>query len=142
MCTIEKSIMVRQRKEKGTNHRLKQPDRSGPDASQETLFEIAEKCGLLKAQQERQTGLDGSSQAYKTQNAAAVSGEASEEDEVLVGRLGDAVLWSISLTMLHFTLDVLVTHQYAVEIIWPTLMTRSVKAFPSISFALCPHERD
>ncbi len=88
------------------------PNRSGPDPSQETLLDIAEKRGLLKAQQAAQEGLD-------------------ENGEPLIGRLGESILWSISLTMLHFTLDVLVAHQYAVDIKWPALIRRGVQAFPS-----------
>jgi hypothetical protein len=100
------------RNKKDAKIKLARPDRSGPDPSQETLLEIAEKRGLLKAQQAAEDGLD-------------------ESGEPLVGRLGESILWSISLTMLHFTLDVLVAHQYAVEVKWPTLISRGAQAFPS-----------
>lgn len=99
-------------KRKDAKIKLAQPDRSGPDPSQETLLEIAEKRGLLKAQQAAEEGLD-------------------ESGEPLVGRLGESLLWSISLTMLHFTLDVLVANQYAVAINWPALVARTAQAFPS-----------
>jgi hypothetical protein len=100
------------RNKKDAKIKLARPDRSGPDPSQETLLEIAEKRGLLKAQQAAEDGLD-------------------ESGEPLVGRLGESILWSISLTMLHFTLDVLVAHQYAVEVKWPALISRGAQAFPS-----------
>ncbi|KAH8780553.1 hypothetical protein BGZ57DRAFT_24392 [Hyaloscypha finlandica] len=100
-------------KRKDAKIKLAQPDRSGPDPSQETLLEIAEKRGLLKAQQAAEEGLD-------------------ESGEPLVGRLGESLLWSTSLTMLHFTLDVLVANQYAVAIKWPALVARTAQAFPII----------
>ncbi|KAM3066629.1 hypothetical protein ACMFMG_002341 [Clarireedia jacksonii] len=106
--------MARQRKEKEPKLKLKQPDRSGPDPSVETLVEIAQKRGLAKAQQDRQAELD------------------AENEEILIGRLGDSIFWTVSLTMLHFTLDVLVTHQYAVELVWRELVVRTAQAFPGM----------
>ena len=106
--------MGRQRKEKDVKVKLKQPDRSGPDPSRETLLDLAEKQGILNAKQAGETKSD-------EQN----------EEEPLVGRLGESILWSISLTMLHFTLDVLVSHQYAVAIEWPNIISRAAQAFPS-----------
>jgi hypothetical protein len=102
--------MARHRKEKDPKIKLKQPSRSVPDPSHETLLDMAEKRGLLKPQE------DGM----------------GEDGQPLVGRLGESILWSISLTMLHFTLDVLVANQYAVEIKWPAIMTRAGTAFPSL----------
>lgn len=98
---------------KDAKFKLKQPDRSGPDPSHQTLFDIAEQRGLLKPQ------------------PGDKFEEAEEDEEPLIGRLGDSILWSISLTMLHLTLDVLVSHQYAVELEWPVIMVRTVQAFPS-----------
>jgi hypothetical protein len=92
---------------------LKQPDRSGPDPSRETLLEIASQRGLLKANK-------GSSD------------DGDDTDEQLdppIGRLGEAILWSMSLAMLHFTFDVLAQNQYAVEISWPSIVTKSLQAF-------------
>ncbi|KAF7909347.1 uncharacterized protein EAF01_003065 [Botrytis porri] len=104
--------------------KLKKPDRSGPDPSIETLLDIAEKRNLSEAQRQRQAELDG------------------ENEEILIGRLGDSVLWTISLTMLHFTLDVLVTHQYAEEIVWKGIVSRALQACPVIwllFYAFHPH---
>src|SRR3954452_12638469 len=100
--------MARQRKEKDVKVKLKQPDRSGPDPSQQTLLDIAEQRGLLKAHNGEDEG---------------------EDEEPLVGRFGETMLWTFSLTMLHFTLDVLVSHQYAVDIVWPHLIRRAAQAF-------------
>jgi hypothetical protein len=101
--------MARQRKEKEPKIKLKQPDRSGPDPSEETLLSIANQRGILKTPEDEPR---------------------DKQDEPLVGRFADSILWSISLTMLHFTLDVLVTHQYAVEISWPVIFKRAAQAFP------------
>jgi hypothetical protein len=106
--------MARQRREK--NVKLKQPDRSAPDPSHETLLDLAEKRGLLKPQP---AGVN------------AAEADEQDEEESLVGRLGESMLWSISLTALHFTLDVLVSHQYAVDIEWPHLFSRAGQALPS-----------
>lgn len=106
--------MSRQRNVKGPKIKLKQPDRSGPDPSAETLLSIANQRGLLKSPEGDEEPRD-------------------DQDEPLVGRFADAILWSISLTMLHFTLDVLVTHQYAVEISWPVIFRRAAQAFPGTS---------
>jgi hypothetical protein len=112
--------MARQRKEKDVKDikiKLKHADRSGPDPSRETLLDLAEKRGLLnipEGEEEDKTGLD-------------------ENGEPLIGRLGESILWSISLTMLHFTLDILVAHQYAVHIKWFHIITRTMQAFPGTS---------
>jgi hypothetical protein len=108
--------MPQQRKQKETKFKLKQPDRSGPDPSVETLLEIAQKRGLAKAQRDRQAELD------------------AEGEEILIGRLGDSILWTISLTMLHLTLDVLVTHQYAVDLVWRDIVWRTAQAFPGMLY--------
>ncbi|KAI0996718.1 hypothetical protein K3495_g11465 [Podosphaera aphanis] len=97
--------MARSKEEKN-KIKLARPTQYQPDPSHETLLELAAKRQLLKAQ------------------------DKASDSDALVGRTGDAVLWSTSLTMLHFTLDVLVTHQYAVEIIWLEILQRAVQAFP------------
>jgi hypothetical protein len=111
--------MPRRRPEKGAtrspNITLQHPDRSAPNPSRETLLDIAEKRGLLK--EEESAAGDGD-------NAGA-----DEEVDEPIGRFGEAVLWSISLAMLHFTLDVLAQHQYAVEISWWSITTKSLQAF-------------
>ena len=98
--------------------KLKQPDRSGPDPTQRTLIDLAEERSLFK-------------QADAI-NRGPIEGE-EEDGEALVGRLGESFLWSFSLAMLHFTLDVLVTHQYAVDISWPSIISRAAQEFPSNS---------
>ncbi|TVY38140.1 hypothetical protein LSUB1_G002849 [Lachnellula subtilissima] len=106
--------MARNRKEKDLKIKLKQPDRSGPDPSQETLLQLADQHGLLNIPQA--VGND--------------KAEPAEDEEPLIGRLPESIFWSVSLTMLHFTMDVLVARQFAVEMEWDNLMTRSAQAFP------------
>lgn len=114
--------MARNRKEKDFKVKLKQPDRSGPDPSQETLLDMAQKRGLLDIPQGNVKGQPGS---------------AGADEEPLIGRLGESMLWSSSLTMVHFTLDVLVAHQYAIEISWSDIIKRTIiQAFPGKLYSL------
>jgi len=114
--------MARQRSEqraKSPKIKLQQPDRSGPDPSHKTLIDLAEERSLFA-------------------QADAINVKTTENDdedgEALVGRLGESILWSLSLAMLHFTLDVLVCHQYAIDISWPEIISRAAQAFPSNPF--------
>lgn len=110
--------MARHRASKPKAIPLAQPDRSGP--SQATLLDIAEQRGLLKT-------YDGQP------DTSSLEGRVREEEEkeALVGRLGESVLWSISLSMLHFTLDVLISHQYGADsIVWRDIVWRAVQAVP------------
>jgi len=121
--------MARHRTRKGEiaaeQIRLAQPDRSGAGPHQKTLLDIAAKRGLL--------------------NTAERDGKAESVDDVdgpLVGRLGDSVMLSISLTMLHMTFDVLVQNQYAVDIEWPATCERGLQAFAVffiLMYCLHPH---
>ncbi|KAG9231233.1 hypothetical protein BJ875DRAFT_506797 [Amylocarpus encephaloides] len=116
--------MVQTRKERRADFKLKHPDRSSRP-SEETLLGLAEKTGILD-----------SSQITDKQ-------EEVEEDEVLVGRLGESFLWSVSLTMLHFTLDVLVMSQYAEVWEWKKLLGRTAQAFPVfllLFYSFHPHK--
>jgi hypothetical protein len=113
---INNTTMARNRKDKDAKIPLKKPDRSGPDPSQETLLQMAEQRGLLNIPQA----------VGKGKNKA----EPAADEEPLIGRLGESMLWTFSLTMLHFSMDVLVARQYAVEIEWDKLFKRSLQAFP------------
>lgn len=112
--------MARKRKDDPPfNIPLKHPDRSGPSADHETLYSIAEKKQDLNSLMDE---ADRRNDIVRT----------PKEDEVLVGRLGETVLWSISLTMLHFTLDFFVQHQYAMEVEWSSIVSRAMQAFPGM----------
>lgn len=94
---------------------LAKPDRSASEAGKATLLEIAAQRGLLKKNEE------------SSMNEADVGSGADLETPI--GRLGEAIVSSISLTMLHFTFDVLVQHQYAVALSWRNIVNRSMQAF-------------
>ncbi|POS83203.1 hypothetical protein EPUL_003428 [Erysiphe pulchra] len=75
------------------------------------------------------------SQSHKTlldlaAEAKQKTAEREKLEDISVGRLTEAVLWTSTFTMLHFTLDLLVTHQYATEVDWTQILWRTVKAFP------------
>lgn len=112
-CTINMATNRRQRKEDSKSTiPLSRPNTTVSDSTRETLLDIAAKRGILKSQAEE--------------------GE-SQDEEIVTGRAADAMLWSMSLAMLHFTLDVLVHHQYAMTIEYNVLGSRFLQAFASSS---------
>ena len=59
-----------------------------------------------------------------------------QSDDELLGPLGQALLSSVTLTMLHFTLDVLVHHQYRTEVAWDSIAWKTITAFPFLWFVI------
>jgi hypothetical protein len=110
----------RERRKQSKYFKLKQPDRSGPQGK--TLLEIAEERqeSLFRAADERQHELA----------RRGADGEAAHPDEP-IGPLGDAIVYTLTMAMLHFTLDVLVYNQYGEEIKWRSIFSRTVQAIPS-----------
>jgi hypothetical protein len=113
--------MARQRRQKDASPSdipLAHPDKSGPDPSRKTLLDLAAKRGLLDPEiQNRKPG---------TLPAGSIP---LRDEQPVIGRFGESVLWSISLAMLHFTLDVLTQHQYAEVLSWPRVIKQSLQAF-------------
>lgn len=116
--------MVRERKEKrAKNIKLKQPDRSGP--TDKTLFDIANERNLFKqaAAKERK---------IKRQNGGGSEEDEDDDEEEGIPpsaeRILETLLYTVSLTMLHLTLDVLVQQQYAIEIEWFKIVQRDFQA--------------
>lgn len=114
--------MVRERKEKrAKNIKLKQPDRSGP--TDKTLFDIADERNLFKQALDKER-----------QNKRQNGGEDEDEDDEGEGlppgaeRILETLLYSVSLAMLHLTLDVLVQQQYALEMEWFKVIQRALQA--------------
>ncbi|KFY41906.1 hypothetical protein V494_02716 [Pseudogymnoascus sp. VKM F-4513 (FW-928)] len=129
--------MARQRRQKDVSSSdipLAHPDKSGPDPSRQTLLNLAAERGLLDAEiQDRKAG---------KLPTGAVPLRAKPDEEPLIGRFGEAVLWSSSLAMLHFSLDVLTQHQYSEVLSWQRVITQSLQAFGVILvlfYALHPH---
>lgn len=98
--------------EESVQHILKHPDRAGPQGK--SLFELAD---------ERQRELD----AAKPKSRLVEVQEALNEP---VGAVGDALLYAISMTALHFTLDVIVYNQYRESILWDEIFKRAATASP------------
>ncbi|KAJ4315396.1 hypothetical protein N0V94_005965 [Neodidymelliopsis sp. IMI 364377] len=91
---------------------LKHPNRAGPTTK--TLFEQAD---------ERQRQLN----AKKPKSTLVAAQEALNEP---VGPMGDSILYAISMTALHLTLDVIVYNQYREAILWDEIFKRAITASP------------
>jgi hypothetical protein len=133
-------MAARRRRERSpANLKLKQPDRSGP--TEKTLLELAEERGLWDQVRKREQELGKKAVPIPIprppKNADDDDGGDDEQDDEDDGedddgelspaadRVLDTLLWSVSLAMLHFTLDVLVHHQYSVDrIVWPIVWRR------------------
>ncbi|KAJ8111084.1 hypothetical protein OPT61_g6233 [Boeremia exigua] len=98
--------------EESVKNILKHPDRAGPKGK--TLFELAD---------DRQRELD----AAKPRSKIVEVQEALNEP---VGAVGDAIIYAISMTALHFTLDVIVYNQYREAVIWNEIIQRAATASP------------
>ncbi|KAL2123789.1 hypothetical protein VTJ04DRAFT_154 [Mycothermus thermophilus] len=116
--------MARKRRESSSNIKLRQPDRSGP--TEKTLLQLAEERGLFEKAQKREKEIG------KKKEAGTPEKDGKEEEEGLpptVERVFETLLWSMSLAMLHFTLDVLVHHQYSIHsIVWSSVFLRFLRA--------------
>jgi len=108
---------------------LAQPDRSGPKAK--TLYDLAaerqtelQKEGFYAREAKEPLGSEGEHQFMST------------DDDAPIGPLGDALVYTISLGMLHFTLDVLVFQQYRQEILWREIFEKTGKILPGLFFVI------
>ncbi|KAG5914920.1 hypothetical protein E4U61_005207 [Claviceps capensis] len=129
---------------------LRQPDRTGP--SEATLLEIADQRGLFQqvAKRERELSAtksgkstpdgsddsDGNRKRISNSNSAKNSKSNSDNDGPLISpraeRILDAALWTVTIAMVHFTLDVLVHNQYAREMEWSAMAVRTCRAWGGI----------
>ncbi|PKS13332.1 hypothetical protein jhhlp_000103 [Lomentospora prolificans] len=133
------------RKRKDANEpkiKLAQPDRSGPDPNEKTLYKWAEERNLFEEAKRREAAAKTAAAKKDGSNTSA----ASEEDENVMSpgeeRVAEAVLWTVTIAMLHFTLDTLVQHQYAQEINWRAIGIRTAQAFAvflALFYTLHPH---
>lgn len=115
--------MARRRRDRSPSSiKLTQPDRSGP--SEKTLLDLAQQQGLFDQARQREDALKG-----VTTKAHDASAEEAESLPPIVDRIMETILWTISLATLHFTLDVLVQNQYAHDISWPKITSRTGQAF-------------
>lgn len=95
---------------------LKHPDRAGPKGK--TLFDLAD---------ERQRELDKAKPIGWKRPKPSEGGDA---DEVVIGPIGDAILYSTSMAALHLTLDVIVYSQYREDVLWAEILQRAATAIP------------
>ncbi|SPQ26184.1 f78e3a27-f1e0-46e1-abde-d39187675815 [Thermothielavioides terrestris] len=134
--------MARRRRDQSpSNLKLKQPDRSGP--TEKTLLQLAEERGLFEQAKKREDEIG------KKAGKTAISRPAGDEDGDEAGlppaveRVLETLLWAVSLAMLHFTLDVLVHHQYSIDrIVWPKVWARFGQAlfvFGLLIYVFHPH---
>jgi hypothetical protein len=107
---------------------LAQPDRSGPKSK--TLYELAaerqaelEASGFYKDEAKRKSGPNGED------NSQFIS---SADDDEPIGPLGDALVYTISLASVHFTLDVLVFNQYRQDIVWDEIVWNTLRMLPGL----------
>ncbi|KAF9877977.1 hypothetical protein CkaCkLH20_04553 [Colletotrichum karsti] len=124
---------------------LAQPDRSGP--TEATLLQLAQERGLFQQEDEarkrNQNVPEGAVRIDRPKAQVGSNGENEDDDEEegdeallspFVERIMDSLLWTVSLAMVHGTLDVLVQNQYAIAIDLPTVITRTVVAFLVLFF--------
>jgi len=116
--------MARRRRERSASDiKLKRPDTTGP--SEKTLLELAEQRGLFNKAQERERSIKA-----KTSTPEASTSEPEPEPlPPFVERIFETLVWTINLSALHFTLDVLVQNQYAAEMSWSKIVGRTGQAF-------------
>lgn len=110
--------MAKKRKENAPL-KLKQPDRSGP--TEDTLLKLAQDRNLFEEAERKQ----------RANKRKATGGNEDEDDATFSPHaefLMETSLWSVSLAMLHFTLDVFVQHQYAMTILWNSIIWRSLQS--------------
>lgn len=120
--------MARKRRELSSSKiKLRTPDRSGP--TEKTLLQLAEERGLFDQARKREDAIGKKvpGRAFPT------PAEGDHEDETGlppgVERVLDTLLWAVSLSMLHFTLDVLVQHQFSIDrVVWPKAVMRTAQA--------------
>ncbi|KAK4232192.1 chitin deacetylase [Podospora fimiseda] len=129
--------MARKRKEESIEKiKLKQPDRSGP--TDKTLLELADERNLFAQAERRQNELKSSND------------DEDDEDDEEEGRLSpraerilETLLWTVCLSMLHFTLDTLVHHQSEFVRVdmrnWIADSSRCFPVFSPLVYTLHPH---
>ena len=107
------------------NIKMAQPDRSGPKSK--TLLDLyEEKKSLLEHGQP----FDSKYEDGLARDEGGNILEAGLGDGEPIGPVGNAIFWSISLAMIHFTLDVLVYNQYRQDLEWWPIFQRTFTILP------------
>ncbi|KAK3048773.1 hypothetical protein LTR09_009885 [Extremus antarcticus] len=109
--------------------KMTQPDRSGPKSK--TFMDIyEEKKHLLDAGQPFDPKHTDGLARNESGNILNVGLNSGNDDDEPIGPVGNAVLWALTLSMIHFTLDVLVYSQYRQEIEWAEIFKRTGVVLP------------
>jgi len=111
--------------------KLQQPDRSAPKSK--TLLDLYDEQKSLIEQG------DPFDKRYEDGAVRDERGnilEPGTEDDDPIGPIGNALLWTISLGMIHFTLDVLVFNQYRQGIEWSEIGWRTLTVLPVLFFLI------
>jgi hypothetical protein len=90
---------------------------------------------LLDLADERRAQLAGGTPFPKPSSTtvdAKTEGEAADEDDGPLPALANALLYCVSLSMLHLTLDVIVLTQYAQEVVWSEVFGRLARLTPAL----------
>jgi hypothetical protein len=105
---------------------MAQPDRSKPTAK--TLVEIAE---------EKQRELEAKHpEAFKDKDSSLYKDKPGFVHDEPLSAFEEAILYTFSLSMLHFTLDVLVFNQYRQEIEWSEIFTHTFRMLLPLCLAV------
>lgn len=105
--------------------KMAQPDRSGPKSK--TLLDLyEEKKSLLEHGQP----FDAKHEDGQVRDEGGNILEAGLGDDEPIGPIGNAIFYAVSLSMVHFTLDVLVYNQYRQDIEWGDIFKRTLTVFP------------
>ncbi|MCJ1366708.1 hypothetical protein MMC16_005838 [Acarospora aff. strigata] len=144
---------------------LSQPPRSHPsststtNAKTKTLYEIGAERQQALLQSPSSVPLDPKSTTHTTlkinsdgtlttvspssqdgPSTTLSNSDGDDKDDDPIGPVGNAIFLAMTLSMLHFTLDVLVHHQYRQEIAWAEIGWRTAGAFPLLTLlSLLPH---
>lgn len=111
--------------------KMEQPDRSGPRSK--TMLDLYdEKKSLIDKGQPFDAKYDDAK--VRDEGGNILEAGLGGPDDEPIGPLGNAVFWSLSLSMIHFTLDVLVYQQYAQEISWSAIFQRTALILPVLFF--------
>ncbi|KAM3443760.1 hypothetical protein NHJ13734_001762 [Beauveria thailandica] len=133
---------------------LARPDRSkAPSIDDQTLYKIAEQRQLFQQATARELKSKVAVKKIRLGNHdddSSSDDDDEPENEVPTlspgaERILEAMLWTTSLAMLHFTFDVLVQHQYGTAIAWRQVFHRTLSAwavFLMLFYALHPRQSD
>lgn len=107
--------------------KMAQPDRAKPKGK--TLIDLYNEKKALLEQGQPFDSKHSDGQARDEGGNILEAGLGGPDDEP-IGPLGQAVFWSVTLGMLHFTLDVLVYNQYRQEMEWRPIFQRTLTILP------------